>query len=262
MPPIITLTTDFGHTDNYVGSLHGAILGINPSATIVDITHEIPSFNIAQGAYQLGTCYFLYPTGTIHVAVVDPGVGSKRLPLLIQTDNYLFIGPDNGLFSMMTQKENVRAIFELTNRRLFLPQISSTFHGRDIFTPVAAHLSLGVSPDIVGPKRKDFLKLHLFEPQVGKQEMKGSIINIDKFGNAITNITKEIFMQHIGAKPFELRIAGKKVRELSVTYSEVLTGKPALLFGSSDYLELALYQDSIAKKWRLKAGQKFSIKIG
>jgi len=141
MMSIITLTTDFGYKDHYVGSIKGSILNINPRAKIIDITHEVPSFNITEGAYQLGASYALYPKGTIHVAVVDPGVGGSRIPILIQTKNYYFVGPDNGLFSMIPLKEKILAVYQLKNSKYFRSEVSSTFHGRDIFSPVGAHLS-------------------------------------------------------------------------------------------------------------------------
>lgn len=260
--PIITLTTDFGTKDNYAGSLKGAILQINPSARIVDITHEIPSFDIAEGAYQLGTCYSLYPKGTIHVAVVDPGVGSRRLPILIKTAHYYFVGPDNGLFSMVCQREKVQSIYQLKNSKFFRKEVSSTFHGRDIFSPVAAHLSLGITAGKLGPSRKKVIQLPLFYVKNTKNQILGQILNIDKFGNATLNLTHKDFKKFIRKKPFRLKISHHQFSRLNLTYSDVPLGKPVLIVGSKDLLETALHRENLAKKWRLKRGERFKLTIG
>lgn len=258
---VITLTTDFGLQDGYVGSLRGAILSINPQAVIADISHEIPSFDIAQGAFVIGTSFSQFPKGSIHVGVVDPGVGSDRLPILIKTANYLFVGPDNGLFSMVPLIEKVQAVYHLTEKKFFRPEVSATFHGRDIFSPVAAHLSKGVSPHSFGPNLKDFSRLQSFEMKSAKKEIRARIVAIDKFGNAITNISQKLFDQKVGRRPFSFTVGRRKISKLSKTYSDVPLGKAALLFGSSDFLELALYQASIAEKWHLSPGQGVVLKL-
>lgn len=254
--PHITLTTDFGLKDNYVGSLHGAILAINPNTTISDISHLIPSFDIVEGAYMIGSTYFLYPKGTIHVGVVDPGVGSERLPILLVTKDYFFVGPDNGLFSMVALKERIKAIYHLENTKYFRSEVSDTFHGRDIFSPVAAHLSRGVPPKIFGPRVKSFKRLKTFDLAIGKKKISGRIISIDKFGNAVTNISQKDFKAVIKKSSFSLSVRTKKFTKIHRTYSEVKKGQPLLLFDSCRFLEIASNQGSAAKKLHLKVGQQ------
>lgn len=261
LTPIITLTTDFGTQDAYVGSLRGVILSINPNATIADITHEIPSFNIAQGAFVIGTACSLFPKGTIHVGVVDPGVGSDRLPILVQTKNYFFVGPDNGLFSMIPLVDTIEAVYRLTQNRYFLGEVSDTFHGRDIFAPVAAHLSRGIPPPRFGPEIKGMSRLEMFQLSVAPRQIRGRIIAIDRFGNAFTNISRQLFKEKVGKKPFTLAVGRHKFTQLSQTYSDVPLGKPVLIVSSGGWLELACYQGALAKKWRLTVGQPVALKI-
>src|SRR5512139_3136461 len=148
--PIITLLTDFGLKDPYVASMRGVILSINPKCILVDITHQVDSHDIKEGAFILGQAYSNFPHGTIHLSVIDPGVGSGRKPILVVTENYYFVGPDNGLFTIALCRERVKQVVGLTNQKFFRSEISSTFHGRDIFAPVAAYLSLGVRPESFG----------------------------------------------------------------------------------------------------------------
>ncbi len=258
---IITLTTDFGHRDHYVGSLRGVIHDINPQVKLIDITHDIPSYDIIHGAYVIGSTYYLFPRGTIHVGVVDPGVGGRRLPILVQTENYFFIGPDNGLFSMVSLREKIVAIYHLTNPRYFRPEVSQTFHGRDLFTPVAAHLARGVKPRQFGARVREMRRLPLFAMDVTPHQLQGHIIAIDKFGNAITNITREAFSAHVRGKSFVLQIGSKRISRICETYSQVAPGEAVAVFGSNHLLELALYQGSIADFWRLKRGQSLTARI-
>src|SRR5512137_319006 len=157
--PIITLLTDFGTRDQYVASMKGVILGINPQCSLVDITHEVRPQDIEEGAFILANAFSSFPKGTIHVAVVDPGVGGPRKPVLLVTRNCFFLGPDNGLLSLAAQADTVKQAIELTNPKFFLPRISATFHGRDIFAPVAAHLSLGTRPAVLGPTLDSWVTL-------------------------------------------------------------------------------------------------------
>lgn len=258
---IITLTTDFGCDDYYVGAMHGAILIENPKARIVDISHGIPSFDIEHGAYILGTSYQAFPRGSIHVGVVDPGVGSERLPILIETDDYFFVGPDNGLFTLAMQKENVRAIYQIANRSYFRPEMSATFHGRDIFAPVAAHLALGIAPSRFGPREKSIEDLPFFDVESGRGWIKTRIIAIDKFGNAVTNLSRQLFDKKVGPHSFTVTIGKRRLSHLSNTYADVPVGKPLMLFGSSGFLELSCNQGSMAATWKLRVGQRVTLKI-
>ena len=195
---IITLLSDFGNQDAYVGIMKGVIAGINPLANIIDISHSIPPQDIFNGAYLLYTSYKYFPKGTIHVAVVDPGVGSQRDIVCVETQDHLFLAPNNGLLSFVVQEEKPKGIFRVTNNRYFLPSPSNTFHGRDVFAPVAAHLSLGIKPHQLGVKISKLEQLDIPKPHYKKTgQLEGQIIYIDRFGNLITNITREHITQHI-----------------------------------------------------------------
>ena len=193
---VITLLTDFGDRDAYVGIMKGVIAGINPLTNIIDICHSIPPQDIFKGAYLLYTSYKYFPRGTIHVAVVDPGVGSKRDIVCAETQDYLFLAPNNGLLSFIVREEKPKCIIRVTNNKYFLSSPSSTFHGRDIFAPVAAHLSLGIKPQQLGIKIDQLEQLDIPKPVYKKTgQLEGQIIYIDQFGNLITNVTREHIAQ-------------------------------------------------------------------
>src|SRR5262245_32283700 len=187
----ITLTTDFGTRDWFVGTMKGVILGIKPRARVVDITHEIAPGDIRGGAFALMASCRYFPKGTLHVAVVDPGVGSRRRAIAVRTANSILIGPDNGVLSWALRGETIQSIRQLENRRYFLEPVSRTFHGRDIFAPVAAHLSRGVALERLGRELHDLVRLPWPEPVKQREEIRGEIVYIDRFGNAITNIRGE-----------------------------------------------------------------------
>lgn len=269
MARIITLTTDFGLVDPYVGVMKGVILGINPEAVIVDLTHEVPPQDIAEGAFALLTSICHFPPSTVHVVVVDPGVGGERAALLIETDLGLFIGPDNGVLSWAIapaghnplsrhRAATVRRIFELDNPKYWLPDLSATFHGRDLFAPVAAHLSLGIEPSQFGRPRSSYWQLPWPElEKKGDGSLVGSVVHIDRFGNLITNVPAE----EISAKPgdFVASVAGHPITGLSRNY--VGSGLRALI-GSSGYLEIALSGASAAAYLRAKRGTRVIVHAG
>src|SRR5574337_20278 len=195
---IITLLTDFGNQDAYVGIMKGVIAGINPLANIIDICHDIPPQDIFNGAYLLSTSYKYFPEGTIHVAIVDPGVGSQRDIVCVEAQHHIFLVPNNGILSFIAQEEKPKSIFRVTNNRYCLPSPSNTFHGRDVFAPVAAHLSLGIKPQQLGMKVNQLEQLDIPKPHYKKTgQLEGQIIYIDRFGNLITNITREHTTQRI-----------------------------------------------------------------
>lgn len=244
--PIITLTTDFGSTDHFVGTLKGVILSIAPQAQIVDITHDVVPFEVRSGAFQLSQAYRYFPRKTIHVAVVDPGVGSARRPLLAEAGGHYFIAPDNGLLSMILsrQKHKVRAI---TADRYFLKPVSRTFHGRDIFAPCAAHLAAGVAPARFGKLIQDYLKPASERPsRISKRAWTGTILHIDRFGNLITNLEVSEFHE-VSERPFELAVGLTHVRRFAPTYAECAPGEIFVLAGSAGYLEVAANQGSAAR---------------
>jgi S-adenosyl-L-methionine hydrolase (adenosine-forming) len=250
---IITLLTDFGCSDHYGGAMRGVILGINPDATIVDISHHISSQSIVEGAFLLSSVYPYFPQGTIHLAVVDPGVGSERKPILVKGENFFFIGPDNGIFGVIYDRLKKFSVYELNNTNFFLKPVSATFHGRDIFAPVAAHLSRGVSPLEMGKEIKDFQRLSLPKPMVEGKRIRGKVIYIDSFGNLITNITAH-HLKKLEKVPVKIKIGGTFISGLSRNYYEANKGSLLALIGSSNFLEISAREGSAQKKLKCKAG--------
>jgi len=234
---IITLLTDFGRADGYAGVLHGVILGINPAATIVDLTHEVPPQDIGHAAFVLGTAYRYFPARTIHAVVVDPGVGSERAALVAQAAGQLFVAPDNGVLSYVLA-EGYDALIRLTEARYWLPDPSRTFHGRDILAPVAAHLSLGVAPRALGEPFEGPVRLPISEPtRRADGTWVAHVIHVDRFGNLITDLRPdpEWLVRLASAE-----VAGRRVEAVVETYSDVPSGTPAILVGSGGYVEIAL----------------------
>jgi len=241
---IVTLTTDFGTVDGYVGSVKGAILSINPKAHLVDLTNAIPSYDIVVGAFHLGCAFSFYPRGTVHLGVVDPGVGSERHPLLVVTKNYFLVGPDNGLFTLVVQKDPAVAVYELTEKKYWRSEMSSTFHGRDLFGPVAAYLTRGVVPSSFGKKKKTLKLLDDFKGDFKIQKQGqgyfGKILFFDKFGNAFSNIQKS----QVRERTFSHVEWNQRKIFFYHTYSEIPRGEPGAIFGSAGFLEIALREDS------------------
>ncbi len=255
MAKIITLTTDFGDKDYSVGVVKGVILSINPEVKIVDITHQLQPFNLVSAAFTLKNFYNYFPAGTIHLAVVDPGVGGKRKPILIQTDKYFFIGPDNGIFSWM--EESIKRKIHLTNTKFFLNPVSSTFHARDIFAPAAAYLSLGVKIDEFGKSINKIAKLKIPSVQFKKNKLIGEIIQVDNFGNLITNIQPENVKKRFGT----VKIKGKKILSISQTFSNAPEGKILAYWGSAGFLEIGVNQGGAVGKLKAKIGERVEIEI-
>lgn len=296
-PRVITLLTDFGNQDAYVGIMKGVIAGINPFANIVDICHSVPPQDVFNGAYLLYTSYKYFPRKTIHVAVVDPGVGSRRDIVCVETKDYFFLVPDNGLLSFIIQNEKPKSIFRITNNKYFLPSPSNTFHGRDVFAPVAAHLSLGAKPQQLGIKINQLEQLDIPKPVPKKAgQVEGQIIYIDRFGNLITNIKEEHMLNRergtgmwwqksdVGSKKSEVRgkkpdafektskekmllkygtmettIGKKKIAGLSKTYTDVKAGESLVLIGSAGFLEVSINQGNAQRYFKADKGSKIII---
>ncbi len=243
---IITLTTDFGLSDHFVGVMKGVILGIYPAARIVDITHDVGAFEITEGAFVIAEASRWFPRGTIHVVVVDPGVGTARRPILAEAAGQFFLAPDNGVLSMLFAREKHR-VRALTNDKLFLKPVSSTFHGRDIFAPVAAHLAKGLAPARCGKIVRDYLRLDFHQPvRTGRRYWTGAVLKIDRFGNLITNFHIDEFPA-ISSRPLQLAIGTCRLTQLAATFAEGAAGEPVLVVGSSGYLEVAVNQGSAAR---------------
>jgi hypothetical protein len=257
--PVITLTTDFGVRDWFVGTMKGVIAGINPEATVIDLTHEIPAGDIPSGAFALRASYAFFPKGTIHVAVVDPGVGSLRNAIAVQTKSYFFVGPDNGVLSWALAREKIKTCCSLTNTAYSLESVSRTFHGRDIFAPVAAHLSQGVPIRKLGPPLKSMFRLDWPEPRHGPGRFAGEIVYIDRFGNAITNLD-EVAIRASGPGVLEVLVRGKKLCALNEFYQSVANGKPVAVLGSTGFVEIAINGGDAAQRFRLKRGDSVMVR--
>ncbi len=245
---IITLTTDFGTRDWFVGSMKGAILGVNPQAVVVDITHEIPPGDIRAGAFALAVSCRHFPRNSVHVAVVDPGVGSQRAAIVVRTSDYYFVGPDNGVLTVALAKEKVLEIWKIENEGYYHQPVSNTFHGRDILAPIAAHLTQRVLMDSLGPPLKDYVKLDWPKPQVVGGLLRGEIIYIDHFGNAISNIEAP------AKSASAVRVPDKVHCNIRKFYQEVPAGQPLGIPGSTGYLEIAVNGGNAAETFSLKLG--------
>jgi S-adenosyl-L-methionine hydrolase (adenosine-forming) len=250
--PIITLLTDFGDRDHYVASMKGVILGINPSCTLVDISHHVKPQDIQEGAFLLANAFSSFPKRTIHLAVVDPGVGGPRRPILVATSNYFFIGPDNGIFMLALQREEVKLVVHLNNERYFLPQVRPTFHGRDLFAPVAAHLSLGMKPESFGVEIEAWEELNVNRPEPKGKELAGEIIHIDTFGNLVSNIDEQTLFGFTKGRPFSVKVGRGSFPGLKRGYWEGKRGEVIALIGSGGFLEISVREGNAQKKLKVK----------
>lgn len=258
-PAIITLLTDFGHRDAYVGSMKGVILGRNPWVQLVDLSHEVPPQDIVFGALVLQSAWRYFPPGTIHLAVVDPGVGSRRRLLAAAVGEHFLVGPDNGLFSLIFAAEPPHTLVSLENPHFFLPQVSATFHGRDILAPVAAHLSLGVPLPEFGPELSEPVRLDLPAPQFTESAVTGQVIAVDHFGNLITNIPLRQLHAWRQGRAARLWVGDHPIPHWATTYSEVPTGELLALAGSHGYLEIACREGKAARV--LGAGKETQVQL-
>lgn len=251
---MITLTSDFGLKDPYVGEMKGVILSINPNANIIDITHGVEKFNIRMGAFMLASAAPYFPKGTVHLAVVDPGVGTERRAILIQTKQGFFVGPDNGLLILAAQNQGIEHIHQLNNPKFMLPNVSSTFQGRDVFAPVAAHLDKGVKPPEFGPEIKDAVTPEFASVKRRNGSLIGEVLNVDGFGNVITNISQKEMAQ---AKTVNVKLQHLSLKlAFGKTYAQAKSQEPIALIGSHGFLEIALNQGSAAEKFHAKTGDK------
>jgi hypothetical protein len=260
---VIALLTDLGAKDYFVGAMKGAILSVNPDAKIVDITHEVSKFDVRRAALILVQAAKAFPAGTIFITVVDPGVGTERKCVLLKTKNGLFfIAPDNGVLTLIAEQLGIAELYEITNRELMMPEISSTFHGRDIMAPVAAHLSLGVKPSEVGPGLKEIKLLKLPRPMVTEKELRGHIMSVDDFGNLVTNIDASTISKFARIGELLTVTVGERVltAEFARTFGEVGLGEYVCYAGSSGMLELAKNMGNLANELKIKIGGELSIK--
>ena len=251
--PVITLLTDFGTADYFVGAVKGAILSVNPRAVIADITHEIPPQDSEAAAFTLLAAYQTFPPGTIHVVVVDPGVGSTRRPIIVSAGKQFFVGPDNGIFTYIYDRHPSHRAVHVTEEKYFRQPTSTTFHGRDIFAPVAAALSTGITPEKFGRLIKDAVRLETpLMPVVQKNgRVEGRIIHIDRFGNCITNLTPDV-LGHDGV----LVIKEKQISNFREFYGEAGSANEVFaILGSAGFLEISLNGGSAALTLGVKRGE-------
>lgn len=237
---MVTLLTDFGLEDPYVGMMKGAILSVNPAARIIDISHHVTPGAISRAAQILQETYTYFPDGTIHVAVVDPGVGTDRRAIVLVARYHFFVGPDNGIFSPIMASCQEAEVIHLSKTRYFLQHISNTFHGRDIFAPVAGHLSQGVDPFDMGPVIYDPIRLKFPLPYRKGGSLYGRIVQVDHFGNLITNIQRGELEEFLGGGIPLVRIGDQRIEGIQSTYAQTAAGEALTLFGSSGYLEIAV----------------------
>lgn len=267
MSHIITLTTDFGLTDGFVGTMKGVILGINPNATIVDITHDIAPQNVEQGAFLFANAAKYFPANAIHVVVVDPGVGSARRAIALQAGETLFIAPDNGVLTqaiancqLTIHNLGIRVV-HLNKPEYWLPRVSNTFHGRDVFAPVAAHLSLGVPLEALGDPISDWVRLSGCSAAFrAGDEIVGRVVHIDRFGNVITNIG-EALLAGMDRARLIVRISAKQVRGLKGTYADVANGEVIALISSSWQLEVAMCDGNAAQMLGTRIGDEVVVTL-
>lgn len=252
----ITLTTDFGESDYYVAAMKGVISTINPSAAVIDVTHLIPPHDIYSAAFTLMCCYREFPKRTIHVVVVDPGVGSNRRPILVMAGDYSFIGPDNGVFSYIYQREEVGRIVELTSDHYFRTPVSNTFHGRDIFAPCAAYLSKGLDPQVLGEEIDDPVRFNIPAARSSGSRVAGTVIHIDRFGNIITNITSSELTEEAVAQGAVVSIGKNQGARILSHFAEAGQGELFAYFGSAGLLELAVPRHSAARLVEAKRGME------
>jgi S-adenosylmethionine hydrolase len=248
--PIITLTTDFGLSDHFVGTVKGVILAIVPEVEIVDISHSVQAFDVLDGALTIAQSYSYFPTGTVHLVVVDPGVGTARRPILVTSDRHHFVAPDNGVLSLVYGREERLHIRHVTAEHYYLQPVSNTFHARDIFAPVTAWLAKGVDPEKFGDEISDYVRFNAPKPKpVDGNTLRGVVLKVDRFGNLITNITPQdapmLFASEPGA--FKILVGKHEVTEIHSNYSEGAPGEVFGILGSMGYLEIAADRGSAAK---------------
>lgn len=261
--PIITLTTDYGTNDHLVGTVKGVILNINPDANIVDITHNVPPYDVLDGALAIGSAYRYFPPKTIHLVIVDPGVGTSRRPLLVRGGTQYFIAPDNGVLSMVYEREASLSVYHLTTEHYHLRPVSRTFHGRDIFAPVAAWLSKAWQPQSMGEAVTDFKRLALPKPKSENGAVTGMVLRIDNFGNLLTNLTPGDFPEEIlKSGTLQMRVNDREVKRLVANFAQGEPGEPVAIIGSSGYIEIAVNKGNAARLLAAARGANVTLVTG
>jgi S-adenosylmethionine hydrolase len=263
--PIITLTTDFGINDHFVGTMKGVILNIAPDAAIVDISHSVQAFDVLDGALTLSQAYSYFPTGTVHVVVVDPGVGTARRPIIASSDGHHFVAPDNGVLSLVYAREERMHVRHVTSEHYFLQPVSNTFHGRDIFAPVGAYLAKMVDTEKFGEEIEDFARFSAPRPKmISENTLRGVVLKVDRFGNLITNITPadapKLFEAQPG--PFKIAVGSCEITEIRQIYAGGAPGEVFGILGSMGFLEIAVNRGAAAQLATAGKGSDVNIVLG
>lgn len=256
----MTLLTDFGTKDPYVASMKGVLLSINPRCHLVDISHEVPAHDVEEGAYILLNAFSFFPKGTIHLGVVDPEVGGARKPILVVTERYFFVGPDNGLFAFALQQERPREVIHLTNAKYFRGRVSQTFHGRDLFAPVAGHLSLGVAPKAFGRPIPRWETLCVKEPVQQGERLVGEVLYVDRFGNLISNVSEARLRDFLNGGSVLVHAGGRRIDGLKKGYWDAEKGEAIALVGSGGFLEIAVREGSAARMLKIGKGDRLILR--
>ena len=263
--PIITLTTDFGSSDHFVGAMKGVILDILPEARIVDICHSVQAFDVLDGALTISQAYSYFPNRTIHVVIVDPGVGTARRPILASSDKYHFVAPDNGVLSLVYAREPRMHVRHITSEHYFLQPVSNTFHGRDIFAPVAAYLAKEVDSLKFGDEVEDYVRFSAPKPKaVDQNRVRGVVLKVDRFGNLITNITPQDVPMLFAAegKAFKIVVGNCEITEIHSAYAEGAPGEVMGVVGSMGFLEIAANRGAAAQLTGAGKGTDVTIILG
>jgi S-adenosyl-L-methionine hydrolase (adenosine-forming) len=262
--PIITLTTDFGSNDHFVGAVKGVILDIVPEAAIVDISHAVQAYDVLDGALAISQTYSYFPTGTVHMVVVDPGVGTTRRPIIASSDGYHFVAPDNGVLSMVYAKEGRMHVRHVTSDHYFRQPVSNTFHGRDVFAPVAAYLAKMVDSHKFGEEIEDYVRFAAPRPKpVAENRLRAIVLKVDRFGNLITNVTPEdapaLFAGKVG---FRIVVGSKEITAIRTAYAEGTPGEVFGILGSMGYLEIVANRAAAAQITGAGKGSEVSVLLG
>jgi S-adenosyl-L-methionine hydrolase (adenosine-forming) len=262
--PIVTLTTDFGTNDHFVGAVKGVILDIAPEAAIVDISHAVQAYDVLDGALVISQTYSYFPTGTVHMVVVDPGVGTTRRPIIASSDGYHFVAPDNGVLSMVYAKEERIHVRHVTSDHYFRQPVSNTFHGRDVFAPVAAYLAKMVDSHKFGDEIEDYVRFAAPRPKpVAENRLRAVVLKVDRFGNLITNVTPEdapaLFAGKVG---FKIVVGSKEITAIRTAYAEGTPGEVFGIVGSMGYLEIVANRAPAAQITGAGKGSEVSVLLG
>ncbi|MCW9706872.1 SAM hydrolase/SAM-dependent halogenase family protein [Fodinibius salsisoli] len=258
MRNVITLTTDFGLQDYYVSAMKAVMLGIAPEARFVDVSHDIPSQDIMAGSWVLKNSAMLFPSNTVHTVVIDPGVGTDRHAVAMKVEDQYFVGPDNGIFSLLTADREYTAV-RLTKNQYLREHHSDTFHGRDIFAPAAAHLSRGVPLEELGEPLDELVSYRWMQPIADKDGLEGNIIHIDKFGNLITNIPYSLIEDAIADKSVKIYVGNIILNDIKQTFGAVAEGEPVAYIGSAGMLEIAINKGDAEEMLGIQKGAQISL---